>query len=875
MSISGSKSTRSFFPHIWLIRVIGVIVPRRLRADWRQEWEAELSHREELLAEWNRLDSRSKLDLLWRSLGAFWDALLLQPRRLEDEMYQDIRFGLRMMFKHKGFTAVAIITLALGIGANTAIFSIVNAVLLQPLPYPNADELTLIQRTPGGDSRWPLSPAAYLNMKSRSTAFTDMAALSNKGWPANLTGMGEPERLQGFQVSANLFNMLGVQAAQGRTFITEEDRPGSNYVVVISHELWQKKFNSNPEIIGHALTLNGSAYTIIGVMPADFRFYAKTDIWTPLAFTAKDETDGSSFLVVTARLRPGILMEQAGAEADSILREFINDPNSEIHAILRQPQSSLTEEVRPMLLLLIAAVGFVLLIACANVANLLLAYAKARRKELAIRAALGAGRFRVVRQLLVESTMLALLGAVGGLLLANWLVQFVASGLPEYLSQANSRVALLKIDTTALVFTFALSLLTSIFFGLVPAIQLSKVDLNETLKEGGRNTGLRNRFGSILVVAEVALAMVLIVGAGLMIKSFWQLTHINPGYETAGVLAANIDPAGAKYEKFEQVTAFYKELLERVSRIPGVRHAGIINSLNASSEFTIDEHPPVSPEDSPAAQMNQVSPDYFKTMGIPLRAGRSFTDRDTKNVPSVVIVDEALARRHFPDEDPIGKHINIWGESREIVGVVGAARYFGLDDEPFPHLYFPYLQENWWSMSLRVRSESGDPIILTPAIRNELAAIDPDQPIHSFMAFEEAVSDMVTPQRFVTSLMTGFAALAGLLAVIGIYGVMSYSVNQRTREIGVRMALGAGRGAVMKVVMKQGMILGVAGITIGLFASIALTRLISGLLFGVEATDPATLVVITLLLLGVALLACFIPARRATKVDPIIALRVE
>jgi putative ABC transport system permease protein len=852
-----------------------VIVPRRLRSDWQQEWEAELQHREVMLEEWNRLDFKSKLDLLKRSLGAFWDALMLQPRRLEDEMYQDIRFGLRMMLKNKGLTAVAVITLALGIGANTAIFSVVNAVLLQPLPYPNAHELTFIQRTPGGDVTWPFSPAAYLNMKSRVTSFTDTAVLSNKGWPANLTGRGEPERLQGYQVSANLFNLLGVYPAQGRTFLAEEDRPGSNHVVVISHEFWQRKFNGDPEIIGQSLTLNGSGYDIIGVMPANFRYYDETDLWTPLAFTAKEETDGSNFLVVIARIKPGVLTEQATAETDSILREFINDPNSQIHTVLTTPQSLLTQEVRPMLLVLIAAVGFVLLIACANVANLLLAHAKARRKELAIRSALGAGRFRVMRQLLVESTMLALLGAAGGLLLANWLVQFVASGLPEYLGRANSRVATLHIDTIALGFTLALSLLTSIIFGMVPAIQLSKVDLNESLKEGGRNTGLRNRFGSMLVVAEVALAMVLLVGAGLMIKSFWRLTNINPGYEASGLLSANIDPSGVRYEKFEQVTAFYTQLLERVSAIPGVSNAAVINSLNASSEFTVDEHPPVTPENSPAAQMNQISPDYFKTMKIPLRAGREFTDRDTKKAPRVVIIDESLARRYFPDEDPIGKHINIWDESREIVGVVGAARYWSLEGDPFPHLYFPYLQENWWSMSLRVRSESGDPLNLTPAIRNELAAIDKDQPIHSFLALEEAVSDQVTPQRFITSLMTGFAALAGLLAVIGIYGVMSYSVNQRTREIGVRMALGAGRGAVMKAVMKQGMVLGASGITIGLFASIALTRLISGLLFGLEATDPATLIAITLLLLAVALVACFIPARRATKVDPIIALRVE
>lgn len=796
------------------------------------------------------------------------------------DLWQDLRYGARMLVKNPAFTTIAVLTLALGIGVNAAIFSVVNAVLLQSLPYAKADELVKIIRTSGGNDRWPFSPGAYLDLRNRNTVFTETAALSNKGWPANMTERGEPERLQGYKVSANLFPLLGVAAAQGRTFYNEEDRPGENRVVVLSHDLWRRRFGADPQVIGQAITLNGAAYTVIGVMPADFRFYTKTDLWTPLAFTADDEQDGSGYLEVIGRRKSDVSPEQASVEINTLVREYKNNIAPEIHALLTPPQQTLTEEVRPLLLLLFAAVGFVLLIACANIANLLLARGNVRRRELAIRSALGAGRFRVVRQLLAESVLLAFVGGAAGLLLASWAIKFIVSGLPEYLIDANSRIATLKIDATALGFTLALSLLTSVLFGLAPALQLSKINLNEALKEGGRTAGIRNRLRSALVVAEVALAMLLLVGAGLMVKSFWRLAHVHLGYEPAGVLTAQIDP-GASYKEFEQVTAFYQGLLERVRAIPGVRSASLINSLNASFSYGIDEHPPVPPGQKQSASINQVSGDYFRAMGIPLLAGRFFSDHDAKGATPVVIIDETFAQREFPNEDPIGKHINcqisraLPNMSYQIVGVVGGAKYWTLSHEPFPHMYYSYLQDNWWSMSLVVRAESGDPTNLAAPIRAELAAIDKNQPIHSFVALEETVAQLVAPQRFTTTLLTGFAALAALLAAIGIYGVMSYSVTQRTREIGVRMALGAQAGDVMKTVMKQAVILVVIGIIAGLGASIALTRLISNLLFGVEATDPATLIAITLLLVAVALVACFIPARRATKVDPIVALRCE
>jgi putative ABC transport system permease protein len=863
--------------HLRLIRVIGVIVPRRVRADWRQEWVAELECREQLLDQWDRLNLRAKCDLAWRSLGAFRDALWMQSYRLEDDMYQDIRFGLRMLGRKAGFTAIAVLTLALGIGANTAIFSVINAVLFQPMPYAKPHELVLISRTVGGESSFPYPPAAYLELSRNSNVYDGVASLSNKGWPATLTESGEPARLQGYQVSANLFGLLGVQPEHGRSFVDEEDRPGANRVVVISHELWQSRFGGDREIIGRNLTLNGDGYSVVGVMQPGFRFFNKADVWTPLAFDAKEAGEhGASYLVLIGRLKPGISIEQAVADTEALRAAAIKRPAPNESVRIDIPQTLLTKEVRPMLWLLFGAVGFVLLIACANVANLLLSHANARRRELAVRAALGAGRFRIIRQLLVESAILAIIGGIAGLLLAIWCTKFLASGLPEYLTAANSRVAGIEIDASALGFAFALSLVTSLLFGLAPAIQASRVNLSEALKDGGRVAGFRRNMGSILVVAEVAMAMVLLVGAGLMTLSFWRLTRVETGYDPAGVLTAKIDPSGPKYKGEGVVPAFHRTLLERISSIPGVRYAGMINSLNASNSFTISELSASAPDREMYAQINQVSPDYFKAMGIPLRAGRFFDDRDAKGSTDVVIIDEGLATQYFAGQNPLGKHIVLWKKSLEVIGVVGSARYWAIDGkEPMPHLYFSYQQENWTSMSLRIRVESGDPGDVTAAVRSEVAALDKDLPIHSFKPMEEMVAALVAPQRFTTFLLGGFAALAGLLAAIGIYGVVSYSVTQRTREIGVRMALGARAGNVMRMVLRRGMMMAVTGAAIGLVVSIQLSTYISSLLFRVEPTDTATLITITVLVVLVAFVACLIPAIRATRVDPISTLRVD
>ena len=792
------------------------------------------------------------------------------------DLWQDLRYGARMILKQPGFTMIAVFTLALGIGANTAIFSVVNAVLLQPLPYPKAEELVGMYCTPGGDVQWPYSPVDYLELKQRATVFSDIAAISNKGWSGNLTGLGEPERLRGFQVSFNIFSLLGAVPAHGRFFFESEDHPGANNVVVISDELWRRRFAADPNIVGQLLTLNGESYKVIGITHANFRFYTKTDVWTPLAFTAKDENDKGGYLDVFARRKPEASFEQAQAEIDGILRgSGRHTDQNKVHARLTLPQSTLTQEVRPMLLLLIAAVGFVLLISCVNIANLLLARGNARRRELAIRSAMGAGRFRLARQLMAENALLALIGGSLGLLMAAWGIRFIISGLPEYLANTNSRVATLQIDTTALAFTLGLSFLTSIVFGLVPAIQLSRIDLNESIKEGGLTALPRNRLRSALVIAEVALAIVLLAGAGLMIKSFWRLSHVDLGYQPEGVLTARIDPSGDNYKSFELVTGFYRNLLERVSAIPGVRSASVINSLNASDSYSIDEHPPVSADKQPSVSINQVSDDYFKTMGIPLRAGRFFNDRDVKEAPQVIIINDTLARQEFTNETPIGKHLSMENKSWEIVGVVGSARYWNLTDKPYPHIFFPYQQENWWSMNLVVRTQSGDPTILTGPIRAELAKIDKNQPIHSFGTYEKSVSEMLGPQRFTTTLMAGFAALAALLAAIGIYGVMSYSVTQRTREIGVRMALGAQTDDVLRMVLGQGLTVVGIGVAIGIGGALLLTRMLTTLLFNVSATDPMTFVAISAFLVVVALFACCIPARRAMRVDPMVALRYE
>jgi putative ABC transport system permease protein len=801
-------------------------------------------------------------------------------------MIQDLRYSFRLLLKSPGFTSVAVMTLALGIGANTAIFSVINAALLRSLPYRNADELVLIYYNDSRGDGQMFVPALYSPIKQQNRVFTDCATWDNSTWPVNLTGDGEPERLQGFKVSANLFDLLGVSAKLGRTFAVEEDYPGNNHVVVISYDLWQRRFAGEPRILGRRLSLNGTPYQVIGVMPADFRFILKTDVWTPLAFTPAEEADrGGIYLHLIARLKKGVLPDQARADVERLLRLNLEDQNSAVHAIIAPLQTVLMGDARESLFALFAEVGFVLLIACSNLANLQLARAAVRRRELTIRAALGATRARLVRQLLIESAVISLVGAAGGSFLAKWAIQFLVGGLPAWIAAKNSHVAALTLDGWALSYTAGLSILATIIFGLIPAMRASKLSLGEALRESGRShTGGRghSRFRSILVVAEVALAVILLVGAGLMIKSFWRLATADLGYDPEGVLTAKIDLAGDRYREPVDIFLFYNRLLERLSSIPGVEQAGLTNGfLDRGVSVVVAEHSAAAQEEKRFATRNPVSTDFFRSMRIPLIRGRLFTDQDSAGALPVAIIDETVQKRYFPDEDPIGKHLVFTDALREIVGVVGATRawkaYTISLDQEVPRVYLPYKQEQPWSSTteLIVRAKSGNPASLIPAMRTELAGIDKDQPIHSFELLSRTVSELRADRRFATLLLTLLACIAVLLSVIGIYGVLAYSVSQRTPEMGIRLALGAQTSDVLRLVVGDGMRAVSIGLVIGLLGSFALTKGIESMLFEVRATDPLTYLVIIVFFGLAAVLACLGPAKRATRVDPIIALRFE
>jgi predicted permease len=864
---------------LWLIRFIGLIVPQRLRADWRQEWEAELRHREALLAEWDRLDGRNKLILLWRSTSAFWDALWLQPKRWEDEMFQDMRFGLRMLLKHPGFTLIAVLTLALGIGANTAIFSVVNAVIIRPLPYPEPDRLVILDEVPPGGGQFAIAPGNFVDWRDQNGSFVGMAAFQRMS--LNLTGHGEAELLPGLRLSANSFALLGIKPALGRDFLPEEDQTGYNRVVILSYGLWRRRFGREPDLVGKMLTLNGNSYTVIGVMPPDFRFFEGIEVWTPLALTSRERT--SHDLNAFARLKTNVSLEQARAEMGAIAGRLAAQyprSNDDWGIRLTPLRDKVVGPIQPVLLALLGAVAFVLLIACANVANLLLARSAVRQREVAIRAALGASRRRVIRQLLTESLLLGVVGGVIGLLLAVWGVNFL-----RVLTPASLGAETVAIDGRALGFTAIVSLLTSVLFGLAPAVQAASPNLSESLKEGGRS-GIegrgRNRTRSLLVIAEIALSLALLINAGLVIKSFIRLLQVDPGFESEGLLTMQLSLPNAKYPERSSQAAFFQQLTEKITALPGVASAGAASTLpfriDEVQEFIIGGRPPITPGKEPSANYYAVSDDYFRAMEIPLLKGRAFTERDTKDAPRVAIISESLARRHFPDEDPIGKRMDIskggFGTWREIVGVVGDVKHYGLDSQTTVQIYEPYLQVTYPSMNLTVRT-TGDPREIAAAIRSQVAAMDKDQPVANIRTMDRIVSDSVGRQRFAALLLALFAGVALILAAVGIYGVMSYYVEQRTHEIGIRMALGAERRDLLKLVVGKGMLLALIGVMIGLAAAFALTRLMSNLLFDVSATDKVTFAATAVLLTSVALLACWIPARRATKVDPIVALRSE
>jgi putative ABC transport system permease protein len=864
-------------PHLRLIALVGVIVPRRLRADWRQEWEAELLHREILLAEWERLDWRHKLDLLRRSTSAFWDALWLQPKRWEDEMFQDLRFGMRMLLKHPGFTLIAILTLALGIGANTAIFSVVNALMLRPLPYLDPERLVWVETNPGTNTGGAVSSAHFLDWQEQSRTLEDIAAVTSAG--RTLTGAGEPEKVEVGKISASFFTVLGVQPlAKGRNFIAAEDKPGGERVTILSHELWQRRYNSDQEIVGKTITLNDANFTVVGVLPSDFRYFRAFDVWVPLAIDLeRDRANGNtSFQPTVARLKSGVTLEQARAEGDTFLQPY--KQRADLRTRLVPFQEHLLGDTRRPLLVLLGAVGLVLLLACANVANMLLARAATRQKEMVVRAALGAGRFRLARQMLTECLLLALAGGAAGLLLAYWLISLLGS-----LNSANAlgemgRVTAITIDLRVLGFTSLISLLTGLLFGLLPAMRLARPDLNDSLKEGGRGSGFHGRgLRSALMVSEVALAFVLLIGAGLLIRSFAKRLDVDPGYRAENLLTAKIQ-LPPRYNERSKRRQFYEQILQRLAALPGVAAVGATSHLpllhhGSSSTLRVEGRSSQEGKNPLSAPISSVNPDYFHTMGISLRAGRFFNDGDNQDAPSVSLISEAVAGRLFPNEDPLGKRLFVAGRGTTIVGVVSNIRQRVLDREIDLAVYLSYRQTAD-GLDLVLRG-TVDAVRLAPALRNAVHEIDPALPVFDVMTMEERLSHSVAARRFTMLLLTGFAALALLLAGVGVYGVISYVVTQRTHEVGIRMALGAQSADLSRLFIKQGMAMVLLGVGLGLLGAFALTRVMSGLLFGVGATDPLTFAGVTLLLSSIALLACYLPARRAARIDPLVALRHE
>jgi predicted permease len=803
-----------------------------------------------------------------------------------EQLGQDLHYGVRVLMKKPGFALIAVITLALGIGANTTLFSVIDAVLLRPLAFNEPDRLALLFQENRRNhwyhlSRSTVSPPNYLDWKNQSRHFEHLAAYRTR--TVNLTGADEPERVSVAQVSADFFKVLKVEPILGRTFLPEEEKPGGPRLVVLSYGFWRQRYGADPNIVGKTLTLDDYSCTIIGVMPRESQYPGGARLWGPLGIDYAAAGRGEVFLQVVGRLKPGVTWEQARTEMDTIAERLAREypATNSIWSVAVVPLTDLVAgPIRPALLVLLGAVGFVLLIACANVANLLLARAAAREKEVAIRAALGASRWRLMRQMLTESLMLALVGGALALLLA-----ILATKALVALGTGIPRMNGVAIDRRALGFTFAISLLTSLIFGILPALQISKPKLNRSLKEGGHGLSGASQRGlrSLLVISEVALSLVLLVGAGLMIKSFRHLRAVDPGFDQERVLSMRLSLPRTGYQQPAQIAALYEQLMHSLAALPGVDAAGAIDKRLFSGDITtssfVIEGRPAPAGQFYSAEYANVTTDYFRAMGIPLLKGRVFTEQDTAQSLPVTVISETMARRYFTDEDPIGRRITpgYGGRTLQIIGVVGDVRHHSLTADLKPTIYFPLWQNPQRSMCIIVRA-TGDAAVLTDAVRSRIRESEKSAPIYDSITLKQIVSDSVARERFSTLLFAVFATVALLLALVGVYGVMSYMVEQRRHEIGIRMALGAQISDVYRLVIKQGMILALAGITIGVVAALALAKLItsfSGMLHDVSPTDSATFVLIALLLLAAALISCLIPARRATKVDPLVALRCE
>jgi predicted permease len=828
--------------------------------------------------------------LLWEVSREMWSFRFLET------IAQDLRYGFRILLKDKGFTIVAVFTLALGIGANTAIFSVVNALLLRPLPYRNPDQLVWITEFYTQPVLEFVLASHFSAWSAESQTLAQVAAYA----PDNLTltGAGEterPERLDANRVSTQFFTLLGAQLPLGRNFLPAEDRPGGEPAAIISHSLWQRRFNSDRQIIGRSITLNNQGHTVVGVLPPDFRFIHPFDVWTPLALDPA-QVQGMGVSAI-ARLKPGVTREQAQAELETISRR-IGSGASAADPILfdRTRLSSLHErlvgDTRPLLLILLGAVSLILLIACANVANLQLCRAAVRQREFAVRSALGARSWRLIRQMLTESWLLALAGGALGLLLAFLLTKAFVAMTPTDMFGDIARLSPINIDLSALGFTSIVSLLTGTLFGLAPAFQLSRLNrpnlpnlpnLNASLKEGGRGHSFqRTRLRHLLMVMEVALAIVLLAGAGLLMRSFVKVLEVNPGYQPDNLLTAQVSPPALGLQEVRRRNAFYREILQRVSALPGVESAGVISHLPLT-DFQLQGwlRLPGRPQwlnlDQPAIPFGVVSEDYFRTMGIPLRAGRVFNERDHSEAQRVVILSESLARRLFPNEDAVGKQVWMPGPGEDmsnVIGIVGDVRHQGLERDVIPQIYLPYMQSELWSADIVIRTTS-DPLGLAAAVRNQVLAVDTGAAIYDVLTMERRLATSMSSRRFNLLLLSVFALLALTLAAVGVFSVIAHAVTQRTYEIGIRMALGASPGNILRLFVGQGMTFVAIGIALGLAGAWALTRVMTNLLFGVTATDPLTFAGVALLLSIIALLACYLPARRATKVDPMTSLRFE
>ena len=825
-----------------------------------------------------------------------------------ENFWQDLKYGVRMLAKSPGVTAAAVVTLALGVGANTSLFSVVHAVLLRPLPFSEPDRLALLwgSMPQQGREQLQFSLPNFNDIRSQNQVFEGMSVV-NPG-RVSLSQGDEPEQLQSAMVSSNFFDVFRVKPIIGRGFRPEEDEPDTPRIAVISHSLWKRRFNADPELVGRTISLDGESYELVGVLPPEFRFISfpkPTEVWIPLGldhFRDRRYARAVHSLGVIARLKPGVAQAQVQAEMDVLARrleqQYPENRGRRIRVVLLKDQ--VVKNVRMALWVLLGAVGFVLLIACTNVANLLLARAAARYREIAIRAALGAGRFRLARQLLTESVVLSLLGGGVGIILAFWGVDFLAAlpyQTPDFSTVYTVPREQIGVSGVVLAYAFGLSLLTGLVFGLVPAWAGARRDLQDALREGTPSAGRRDRTPgrNLLVVSEVALAVVLLIGAGLMGKSFLRLLDVGLGFHPENVLTVDLNLSRTKYARNEQVTAFYDELLKRIQTLPGAQAAGAVEFLPLSgfdsSGFIRIEGRPPSAEDDRRAHYRSVTSDYFRALGIPLVKGRAFTERDSREAPRVAIINETMARRYWPAEDPIGKRVALVFESlrffpnrppevdiaqglREIVGVVADVKHLGLEAAPLPEMFTPFLQRPVRDLALVIRASS-DPTSLIGGVRRAVSDLDKEQAILNAGTMTDVLSRAVATPRFNALLIGLFAALALALGTVGLYGVIAYSVAQRTHEIGVRMALGAGERDILRLVLVRGLTLTLIGVAAGLAAALALTRLVVNLLFGVKPTDPAVFAAVALLLTGVALAACYVPARRATRVDPMIALRYQ